>query len=284
MEQDTAAAGLRQTATESVSRAPPLTLRDLEVSEHLGDPAKKQRYVTRLFDIAAPSYDRFTSTFSLGMDARWKRELLALAAARTPPGAVVLDLASGTGDLALAAARFASGPRVLGVDISRRMVAVAETRRRAADGPGARFAAGDLLSLAVPDRSVDVVTVGYGLRNTPGYQRGLNEIARVLKPGGWLLCLDFYRPASRLWRTLFFAYLTWCGNLLGWLWHAEPAVYGYVVRSVAQYLSWREFSAALEQRGFAVQDARPKLRGGICIHVARLRELQPPQAGEARER
>lgn len=226
-----------------------------------------------MFDLIAPRYDRFTRVFSLGMDAGWKRELIGLLAASVGPSARVLDLACGTGDLAFAAATYAPSGETIAIDASRRMVDAARLRaRREPAGAHVRFAVGDLAALDMADASVDAVTAGYALRNVPDHRLALGEIARVLRPGGTLLTLDFYRPESALWRAMFLSYLTIAGNAFGWMWHREPVVYGYIARSIAHYVSWRAFARSLREAGFTVLDVRRKLHGGVAIHHARRAE------------
>lgn len=249
---------------------PPLG--DMELERHLDDPALRQRFVTTMFDIVAPRYDRFTRVFSFGMDAGWKRELLRWLASVASRDARVLDLACGTGDLAFAAARTLPDAEVLGLDVSARMIDGAEARRRDAAGDLAArvsFGVGDMLALPRPDASADVVTVGYGLRNVPDAARALGEIARVLRPGGVLLVLDFYRPEPSLWRALYLGYLRAAGNLVGWLWHREPVVYGYIAASIDRWVSAAAFSGMLAGTGLAVEGERHKLLGGIALHLAR---------------
>lgn len=255
------------------SRRP--SLRSLDVDAHLRDPALKQRFVTPMFDIIAPRYDRFARVFSFGLDRGWKEELLADAIAGAPANAVVLDLACGTGDLAFALAERVEGARVTGVDASPRMVERAKERRRAAaGGPAGRvaFVVGDMARLDAPDGSADLVTAGYGFRNVPDFRAALAEVARVLRPGGRLVTLDFYRPEPPLWRHLLLGYLRAAGDLVGWLWHREPVVYGYIARSIDHWVSWQSFSRALGDSGFEVERVRRKLFGGVAEHVARKRE------------
>lgn len=245
------------------------TLRGLDLDAHLRDPERKQRLVTPLFDIVAPRYDRFTRLFSFGMDAKWKRTLLEAVGDVAPPRATVLDVACGTGDLAFGVAALLADARVTGVDPSERMIAAAERRR---DGrAGVTFRAGDMMHLDLPDASVDVVTAGYGVRNAPDHRRALAELARVLRPGGRLLTLDFYRPTRPIWRRVFLGWLAATGRIVGWLWHREPVVYGYIARSIESWLSIGEFSGALEDAGLEVETVRSYLRGAIAIHVARRR-------------
>ena len=252
----------------------PPTLRGLDVEAHLADPALKQRFVTPMFDIVAPRYDQFTRIFSFGMDGRWKGVLLDDAVAAAPAaGAVVLDLACGTGDLAFALAERLGGARVTGVDVAPRMIEGAKLRRRAnAGGAAGRvvFQVGDMMRLAaVADGSVDLVTAGYAFRNVPDYRAALAEAARILRPGGRLLTLDFYRPEPRAWRLLFLGYLRVAGDVVGWLWHREPVIYGYIARSIDHFVSASDFARALEAAGFVVERVERKLLGGVAMHVAR---------------
>jgi demethylmenaquinone methyltransferase/2-methoxy-6-polyprenyl-1,4-benzoquinol methylase len=250
------------------STEPEALLARLDLEEHLENPHIKQRFVTTMFDAVARTYDRFTRAFSYGMDRGWKRELVNILASKAPRDGFVVDLACGTGDLAFAAAAYVPDSRAVGVDVSRRMLAAADARRKAQDVTRVRFVTGDMLHIAARDQAADVVTVGYGIRNTPDFGAALDEIVRVLKPGGLLLTLDFYRPANPVWRALFLGYLRVAGSVFGLLWHRQAVVYGYIGPSIRHFISWQEMSAALEARGFVVEQVRRKLLGGICIHVA----------------
>lgn len=248
------------------SPPPEELLPSLDLDAHLRDPAIKQRFVTVMFDVIANRYDRFTRVFSYGMDAGWKRQLMEQLEPDTGL-TLVVDLASGTGDLALAAAERRPTARVLALDVSHRMARLAARRMAAHDGR-VTVGVGDMVHLPVPTASADAVTVGYGVRNAPTPEAALAEIARVLRPGGQLLVLDFYRPRGRLWRALFLGYLRVAGNLVGWLWHGVPVAYGYIGPSVAEYLSAEEFVCALETHGFTVRRVRRKLFGGVALHAA----------------
>jgi demethylmenaquinone methyltransferase/2-methoxy-6-polyprenyl-1,4-benzoquinol methylase len=186
------------------------------------------------------------------------------------PGARVLDLACGTGDLTFAAAARATLGEVTGIDASAAMIEVAR-RRAASEAPvGApRFVVGDISALQAPTGSIDAVTAGYALRNVPDYERSIAEIARVLKPGGVVATLDFYRPEPAAWRRLFLGYLTVAGNTVGWLWHREPVAYGYIARSIDHFVSWQRFSATLATHGLRVERVDVKLLGGVALHFAR---------------
>ncbi len=257
-------------------------LRDLDLDRHLRDPAIKAKFVTPMFDLIAPRYDDFTRLFSFGMDRGWKSELLsvALAALREKRGDSrstsdrafsAVDLACGTGDLAFALAA-ESHASVVGIDASREMIARAQASLTApgphTEGKGVRFVVGDLGATGIPDQSADMVTAGYAYRNGPPLHVALAESARILRPGGVLAVLDFYKPANAVWRSLFVNYLRLAGNAVGWWWHREPVAYGYIAKSIETFVSADEFTQALHATGFGVVDVRRKLGGGVAIHIA----------------
>ena len=247
------------------------SLRGLDVEAHLGDPARKQAFVTPMFDIIAPRYDDFSRRFSFGMDVRWKRALLGALAGRVEAGASALDIACGTGDLAFAVQRLAPGVQVRGIDVSIRMIAAAQRRAALAGGDAPEFHVGDMASLPMPDGSQQLVTGGYALRNAPDWRAALAECARVLAPGGRLATLDFYRPTNAAWRALFLGYLRVAGELVGRAWHAHGIVYGYIAPSIAHFTSIAEFEHELARLGLAVESRATHLGGGVAWHVARKR-------------
>jgi len=225
-------------------------------------PEAKRRYNARLFTTIADRYDFITRLLSYGRDQAWKRDVLARAA--IAPGQRILDLATGTGDLALAAA--SRGASVVGLDLAPRMIRLA----RAKPGAGRiRFIVGDMSSLPLPPASVDVVTTGYGLRNVPDLERALAEIARVLRPGGRFLSLDFEKPAHAGWRRAYFAYLTVVGATVGTLLHGDPDTYRYIPASLARYPGAASVAERLRALGFASAEVVPKMGGFMAIHVAR---------------
>jgi demethylmenaquinone methyltransferase/2-methoxy-6-polyprenyl-1,4-benzoquinol methylase len=249
-------------------------LGDLDLDAHLRDPARKQAFVTPMFDIIAPRYDAFTRLFSFGMDASWKREALVTIVGGAGQATRALDLACGTGDLAVAIARALPNAQVTALDASPRMIDEANRRLM----PGAIDAAiggrvvtmvGDMTAIDLPTASVDLVTAGYGVRNVPDPRQAVREMARVMRPGALLVTLDFYRPQFAPWRALLLWYLSLAGNAVGWWWHRDPVVYGYIARSIDTFMSWQQFSALLEDEGFRVARITRHLGGGIAVHEAR---------------
>ena len=222
----------------------------------------KRRYVRTLFATIADRYDLITIVLSYGQDRRWKRRLADLAQPRR--GEAVLDLATGTGDIAFVFA--ARGARVVGLDITNRMIELA--RAKTSVGSGTAFLVGDMLALPFPASSFDIVTTGYGLRNVPDLPRAVDEILRVLKPGGRAVSLDFDRPSNRLVRTVYLWYLTVVGGALGWLLHRDPDTYRYIPASIRQYPGAGPVGRLMETRGFSRARHYRVLGGLMAIHHA----------------
>jgi demethylmenaquinone methyltransferase/2-methoxy-6-polyprenyl-1,4-benzoquinol methylase len=233
----------------------------VKLSEAFETPARKRAYVAKLFATIADRYDLITRLLSYGRDQAWKRRLIALAA--IAPGDRVLDLACGTGDLTCAASGL--GARVTGLDLAPRMLDLARKRLAAAH---VSFVTGDMTELPFRLASVDIVTTGYGLRNVPVLEESIDEIARVLRPGGRFLSLDFNRPASRFLRALYLCYLTVVGSSVGFVLHGDADTYRYIPASLARYPGADAVVALLHARGFS--DARwiPVLGGLMAIHLA----------------
>ena len=242
----------------------------LTLRSTIATPDGKRRYVRRLFATIADRYDFITRFLSYGQDRRWKARLIQRAAiARTDR---VLDLACGTGDLTFAAAVRAS--RVVGLDLTHRMLQLANARHQNRNGVGGHlkrtaFVCGDMLALPFPSAAFDVVTTGYGLRNVPDLPAALQEIHRVLAPGGRILSLDFNRPDNPLLRTAYLAYLTAVGSALGFALHRDPDTYRYIPESIRQYPGAAGVAAMMRDVGFADVKVEPLLGGLMAIHVAR---------------
>ena len=236
-------------------------------------PDAKRRYVRRLFATIADRYDLITGLLSFGRDRHWKARLVSLVAPR--PGARTLDLACGTGDIAFEAA--ARGARVTGVDITLRMLELAQEKRcrvtfyeKRKTLPGViSWCAGDMCALPIANESIETVTTGYGLRNVPDLPRALAEIHRVLTPGGTVGSLDFDKPEVRWLRGVYLTYLTVVGGALGWALHRDPDTYRYIPASIRRYPGARGVCALMRDAGFVEVRHLPVFGGLMAIHLAR---------------
>jgi demethylmenaquinone methyltransferase/2-methoxy-6-polyprenyl-1,4-benzoquinol methylase len=231
------------------------------LDQALGTPDEKRRYTRRLFATIADRYDVITRLLSFGRDQPWKVDLINRAAVK--PGTRALDLACGTGDLALLASR--RGAAVVGLDFTPRMI---ELARGKPQGQSVRWVVGDMSRLPVQSNAFDLVTTGYGLRNVPDLRMALAEIHRVIMPGGRLCSLDFDRPESALVRGVYLTYLTIVGSLLGLVLHRDPDTYRYIPASIRRYPGARGVVALMREVGFENVQAIPVLGGFMAIHVA----------------
>jgi demethylmenaquinone methyltransferase / 2-methoxy-6-polyprenyl-1,4-benzoquinol methylase len=232
----------------------------LNLKEHVASKEKKQRYVNQLFETIAGRYDFFTAFMSYGMDRGWKRELIRML--KLAGGETTLDIACGTGDIALmTAARLSSG-RAIGLDITQAMLEIAERKRRERVIDNVCFHRGDIMQMPFADQTFDCVTGGYALRNVPDVAGGLTEIKRVLKPGGRLLSLDFGHPPNRLYARAYLHYLSIVGAAVGVIMHGDADTYRYIPETLKLYPGQRGVRQMMDAAGFVDTGFR-EFGGGI---------------------
>ncbi len=232
------------------------------LDQAIATPDAKRRYVRRLFATIADRYDFITRFLSFGRDRSWKQRLMDLSGVE--PGWRVIDLACGTGDLALEASR--RGARVVGLDVTPRMIDLARVKEGAAP---VAWIVGDMTALPVRADAFDLVLTGYGLRNVPDLAGAIAEIHRALRSGGRLCSLDFDRPEGLWVRRVYLAYLTVVGSALGWVLHRDPDTYRYIPASIRRYPGARGVATLLEQAGFRDVQHTRVLGGFMAIHIAR---------------
>jgi demethylmenaquinone methyltransferase/2-methoxy-6-polyprenyl-1,4-benzoquinol methylase len=212
--------------------------------------------VEAMFDRISPVYDPMNRLMTAGLDRRWRR-LAVRAVVR--PGDSVLDACCGTGDLALEAER--AGGRVTGLDFSERMLERA--RRKSATVEWVR---GDVLELPFADASFDAATVGFGIRNVEDLEAGLRELARVLRPGGPLACLEITRPHGAL-RPFFNLWFDKLVPLAGKVLPGGEA-YAYLPASVRRFPGPEELGEAMRGAGFGEIGWRLLGGGIVALHAA----------------
>jgi len=225
------------------------------------------------FDAIAPRYDITNRIISFGIDLHW-RKVAVRRLAEIPEDATVLDLACGTCDMARELLRRRPRTRVIGADLSLRMLEqgqsrTADLRKRTAPERPDRLSLvnAPAEALPFPDASFDAAMIAFGIRNVPDHAAGLREMLRVLKPGGLVCILEFSTPPSRLFSSLYRLYfihvLPWIG---GWLTGRRQA-YRYLTDSVSEFPGAEEFQAAMQEAGFAQVRFR-RMTGGIaCVHT-----------------
>lgn len=219
-----------------------------------------------MFDTVAPWYDPMNRRMSLGLDLYWRRR--AVGCLSTNPAGQILDVATGTADLALAAAR-RDGGQIVGVDLSLAMLKQGRAKVQRANLNGrVHLLPGDALALPFPEGTFDAVVNAFLLRNLPDRTAAFAEMARVVRPGGKIVCLEIAYPHFPPWRALFRLYFDRFIPLLGrWLTRAAPA-YRYLPHSLARFPPPEEVLAALVESGWEGATARPLFPGTATLYVA----------------
>ncbi len=225
-------------------------------------PDRSANVVRAMFGRIVPRYDLLNRLMSAGLDGRWRR--LAAAAVK-PEGAAVLDLGTGTGDLALELAR-QGATRVVGADFTPEMLAVAA---RKAGAGGIEWVQADALRLPFLDASFDAVTNGFVLRNLADLQAAFAEMARVLKPGGRLACLDMTQPPAGPFGAAYRVYFSRLLPPLAGAISGDRAAYRYLPQSLEGFPDARRMADLLRDAGLV--DVNVRLLGGgvVALHAAR---------------
>jgi demethylmenaquinone methyltransferase/2-methoxy-6-polyprenyl-1,4-benzoquinol methylase len=229
------------------------------------DKTEQRAAIERMFSAIAPRYDVLNRLLSAGRDRVWRRE--AVRAARLPADGRLLDVCTGTADMALEAARQYPDARISGVDFSGAMVDLG--RRKVLDaGRADRVALSVAPAEALPfsDAVFDAVTVAFGLRNVPDRRRALAEMHRVLQPGGWAVILEFTTPPGRLFRKIYLWYFHRVLPVIGGLVSGNRAAYAYLPASVSEFPPPRELSTRMEEAGFRSVTYRLFTGGIVAIH------------------
>lgn len=221
----------------------------------------KKTQVAEMFNHIAPRYDFLNRVLSGGIDIAWRKKALALLSKDKPMR--ILDVATGTADLAIMAAQQLKPDQIIGIDISPKML---EAGREKIEKKSLRqmivLQEGDSEAINFPDHSFDAVTVAFGVRNFEHLEKGLEEIRRVLKPGGRLVILEFSKPSFPVWKQLYNGYMKYIAPVLaGWLSRNRKA-YVYLNNSIQSFPEGNAFLDVMKKTGFKETTCK-KLTFGI---------------------
>ncbi len=234
---------------------------DAVVPDQLSKASKKEQ-VARMFNRIAPRYDLLNRLLSIRIDLHWRKDALRERIPSAPKK--ILDVATGTGDLALLADQILKPESITGIDIATNMLAVGREKIERVGKTGRIILeTGDAEAIKHPDASFDLVMVAYGIRNFQDLSTGLSEMLRVLRPGGELLVLEFARPKNPIWRVLYQFYMKqYAPTLAGWMGQDKKA-YAYLNESARLFPEREDLLQLMRTAGFTNCQYK-SYTGGIC--------------------
>ena len=246
--------------------APPLAERTAEAP---GQVDKTPARIAGMFDAIAPRYDLLNHLLSAGLDTRWRAR--AIRELHLVRGARVIDLCTGTGDLAVAALRAQPAASVVGVDFAGEMLRRAARKMSALGLSSVRLVRGDGTRIPLAAATCDAATIGFGIRNIVDPRAALAELARVLRPGGRLAILEFGQPRIPGIRTMYAWYFRYLLPLVGKMVSKHQSAYSYLPASVGTFPSPADFAATMAATGFSQVRAVPLTFGIVYLYVAERR-------------
>ncbi|MEY4902910.1 MAG: hypothetical protein RLZZ292_725 [Bacteroidota bacterium] len=232
------------------------------VTPYSTDDDSKKKQVSKMFDNIAPYYDFLNRFLSLGIDTIWRKKAIDRLKSSQPQR--ILDVATGTADVAMETVRRLKPTHITGLDLSHEMLEVGRVKiKKAGMDNIIELLQGDSENLPFPDASFDAVTVAFGVRNFEHLEKGLSEMARVLKPGGKIIVLEFSRPTIFPFKQLFNMYFKNILPLIGRFTSKDPRAYSYLYESVQAFPDGANFVRILQETGYSKATATP-LTLGIC--------------------
>jgi demethylmenaquinone methyltransferase/2-methoxy-6-polyprenyl-1,4-benzoquinol methylase len=238
----------------------------MTVAPYLDSEKNKKQQVEQMFDHIAPKYDFLNHFLSLGIDKLWRKKAVLILKPYQPKK--ILDVATGTGDFAIAASKL-DVEEIIGFDLSEKMIRVGEEKvKRLSLGQLIHFEKGDSENMPFQDGVFDAITVAFGVRNFENMQKGLDEFLRVLKPGGVAIILEFskprYFPFKQLYRFYFFHILPFIGGIIS----KDASAYNYLPESVMAFPDGQNFLDILGATGFAKAKQKRLTMGIATIYIA----------------
>ncbi|MAN58423.1 MAG: bifunctional demethylmenaquinone methyltransferase/2-methoxy-6-polyprenyl-1,4-benzoquinol methylase UbiE [Flavobacteriaceae bacterium] len=238
-----------------------------KVTPYKDSEKNKKEQVEQMFDTISGNYDGLNRVISLGSDVAWRKKVIQLVAARNPES--ILDIATGTGDLAIQFAEATAATRIVGLDLSEGMLSVA--RKKTANLPVTsriEFIKGDSEALPFSDSTFDAITVSFGIRNFEDLEKGLSEILRVLKPGGLFVILETSVPTTFPVKQGYYAYTKLILPLIGKLFSKDKVAYSYLSESASSFPFGEKLNNILLKIGFKEVQHKPQTFGVATIYTA----------------
>lgn len=227
----------------------------------------KKRQVEQMFDTISENYDGMNRVISLGIDVSWRKKVIKLATANNPKN--ILDIATGTGDLAIQFAEKIADGKIIGLDLSEGMLSVA--RKKVLGKPYSEkieFVQGDSEALPFEDNFFDSITVSFGIRNFENLEKGLSEILRVLRKDGVFVILETSVPTKFPVKQGYTVYAKYILPLMGRLLSKDKVAYQYLSESASVFPFGKELNNILSKIGFKDVDNKPQTFGVATIYTA----------------
>ncbi len=222
----------------------------------------------KLFDQIAETYDLLNILLSLGIDRLWRRKIIKLLKSDKIDHA--LDMATGTGDMAILLAKNSNASRVEGIDLSTEMISIGNQKVKKKDlHHKCELKIGDGVTIPYPDQSQDLITITFGIRNFPDFKESMKNMYRVLKPGGKAVIMEFSLPENFFVRKFYLLYFRHILPLIGNIISGHKNAYTYLNQTVEEFPYGEEFANHFKEVGFEEVDIHPLTFGIASIYVAK---------------
>lgn len=232
------------------------------------EEGSKKAQVSEMFDRIAPRYDFMNRFLSAGIDVGWRKKAIRCFQDDAPRQ--LLDVATGTGDMALMAARILHPEKIVGIDISEKMLEIGRQKvEKEKTGTKIELLSGDGETINFPDHTFDGVMVAFGVRNFEHLQKGLQEILRVLKPGAQLVVLEFSKPRIPGVRNLYNLYMGLIAPRMAQWFNQNKKAYQYLNESARAFPDRQQFVDILNKTGYSATSWKALSLGICCIYSAR---------------
>lgn len=239
---------------------------DKKVTPYKDSTLGKKEQVTKMFDTISGNYDGLNRVISFGIDIKWRKRVVSIVSEKNPTK--ILDIATGTGDLAINMVK-TGAKEIIGLDISSGMLEIGKRKILEKNlGNTIRMIVGDSENLPFESNSFDAITVAFGVRNFENLEKGLQEIYRVLKPGGTFVVLETSNPTKTPYKQGYKFYTKFILPAIGKLFSKDRSAYAYLSESAAAFPYGKPFNNILSKIGFIGIDDRPQTFGVASIYVA----------------
>lgn len=226
----------------------------------------KKEQVAQMFDTISENYDGLNRVISLGTDAKWKRKILKIVQEKNPDS--ILDIATGTGDLAILFAQ-TTAKEIIGLDISEGMLEIGKKKIAAQNlSSKIQMVLGDGENIPYPDNYFDVITIAYGIRNFENLEKGLVDVLRVLKPNGQLIVLETSMPTKFPFKQGYLIYTNYIMPTIGKLFSKDKKAYTYLSNSAQNFPFGETLNNIFRKIGFINVEALPQTMGVATIYKA----------------